>query len=249
MLNPATNFTEPMGGFAENGSANASARIPVLIQYWQVVLRWKLVIGAIVLACFLGGLILTLLMTPQYTAVSRIEISRDQKKITNVESLEPEAQRRDLEFYQTQYALLAARSLAERVSRELKLASNEEFFAAHGVATDKDSLFADRRAGARSAAEIQKRERAAVKLLMDHVAIVPVRGSSLVDVGYTSASPALSAQIVNMWTAQFIKASMDRRFASTVDARRFLEERLAELRARLEQSERDLVGYAATRGS
>lgn len=41
---------------------------------------------------------------------------------------------------------------------------------------------------------------------------------------------------------------MDRRFASTADARKFLEGRLADLRARLETSERDLVNYAETKG-
>jgi uncharacterized protein involved in exopolysaccharide biosynthesis len=41
---------------------------------------------------------------------------------------------------------------------------------------------------------------------------------------------------------------MDRRFASTADARKFLEGRLADLRARLETSERDLVTYANRKG-
>jgi uncharacterized protein involved in exopolysaccharide biosynthesis len=41
---------------------------------------------------------------------------------------------------------------------------------------------------------------------------------------------------------------MDRRFSSTADARTFLEGRLADLRARLETSERDLVNYAETKG-
>ena len=70
----------------------------------------------------------------------------------------------------------------------------------------------------------------------------------MIDIGYTSGSPALSAQIANTWTEQFIVQSMDRRFASTADARKFLEGRLADLRARLETSERDLVNYASNKG-
>ena len=41
---------------------------------------------------------------------------------------------------------------------------------------------------------------------------------------------------------------MDRQLASTADARRFLEERLTALRAKLEQSERDVVSYASKNG-
>jgi polysaccharide biosynthesis transport protein len=69
----------------------------------------------------------------------------------------------------------------------------------------------------------------------------------LVDVSYSSASPVLSAQIADTWAQQFIASSMDRRFASTADARSFLEGRLADLRARLEQSERELVEYASSK--
>jgi hypothetical protein len=96
--------------------------------------------------------------------------------------------------------------------------------------------------------ERQKREKLAADLLMQNISISPIRGSALVDISYTSGSSALSAQISNAWTEQFIVQSMDRRFASTADARKFLEERLADLRARLETSERDLVNYAEVKG-
>jgi polysaccharide biosynthesis transport protein len=96
---------------------------PLLLQYWQVVLRWKWVIAGIILASLAIGIVATLLATPQYTATSRIEISREQKKVTNVEGLESSEAGRDLEFFQTQYSLLQARSLAERVSRQLCLSA------------------------------------------------------------------------------------------------------------------------------
>ena len=221
---------------------------PVLLQYWQVVLRWKWLIAGITVAALTLGLIATLLATPQYTATSRIEISRAQKNVTNVESLESADAGRDLEFYQTQYSLLQARSLAERVARQLRLGTNEAFFDAHGVDLNDDGLFAGKSGQQISAAERQKLENSAINLLKGHIAISPVRGSALVDISYTSASPELSAQISNAWTEQFIVQSMDRRFASTADARKFLEGRLADLRARVETSEREVVNYASQKG-
>lgn len=232
----------------DSQDAQRQLAVPVLLQYWQIALRWKWVILGIIVSALALGFIVTLLRTPKYTATARIEISREQKNITKVEGLESPESGRDLEFYQTQYSLLSARSLAERVSRTLKLSTNDEFFRAHGVKPDDQSVFF---AGANrplTAAERDKRERLAVTLLRRNVSIAPIRGSALIDISYTSGSPGLSAQIANTWTQQFIDASMDRRFASTADARKFLEGRLADLRLKLETSERELVAYASEKG-
>ncbi len=231
----------------ERPEDRAALAPPIILQYWQVVLRWKWVIAGIILAALVIGLLATMLATPQYTATARIEISRDQKKITNVDGVEANAAGQDIEFYQTQHSLLRARSLAERVARTLRLGTNDAFFEAHGVEL-KDGIFTSGGAKMSPATERQRRERMAVDLLLANATISPIRGSALVDISYTSASPTLSASIANTWTQQFVVQSMDRRFASTADARKFLESRLADLRSRLETSERDLVNYAATKG-
>jgi capsular exopolysaccharide synthesis family protein len=219
---------------------------PALLRYWQAVVRWRLVIAGIIVACLVVGVIATLLKAPLYTARTQIEISREQKNVTNVEGLESQQEGRDLEFYATQYALLRAESLAERVARQLDLARSDAFFEAHGV---EPVAPADGSGGsaAPSSQALRKRERQAVTLLLKHVDVVPVRMSRLVDVQYTSRSPQMSARIANAWTREFIGDTMDRQFASTADARRFLEQRLAALRTKLEQSERDVVRYASNK--
>jgi polysaccharide biosynthesis transport protein len=217
--------------------------MPILLQYWQVVLRWRWVIVGIMVATLALGLVLTLLTTPQYTATARIEISREEKNITQVEGVESVDAGQNLEFYQTQYNLLQARTLAERVARRLRLGQDDTFFEAHDF--DPDSgLFDSSSANGQSREERTRRDNKAVDLLLEHVEISPIRGSSLVDVRYTSGSAALSAKIANEWTQQYIALNIDRRFASTADARTFLEGRLADLRTRLESSERDVVNYA-----
>jgi polysaccharide biosynthesis transport protein len=220
---------------------------PLLLQYWQVALRWKWVILGIILSSLVVGLVTTLLITPRYTAKAQIEISREQTNITKVEGLETGAAGRDLEFYQTQYSLLKARSLADRVVRQLNLARDDKFFEAHGVSASS-SLFANKTSMIQSADQRAKREKLATNLLIGNIVVTPVRGSALVDVTYTSTQPTVSAAVVNSWTQQFMESSMDRRFASTANARKFLEARLADLRARLETSERDLVNYASEKG-
>jgi polysaccharide biosynthesis transport protein len=84
--------------------AGRSLAPPLLLQYWQVVIRWKWVIIGIMISALVAGLTITLLLTPKFTASAVLEISRDQKSITKVGGLDSENTGRDIEFYQTQYA-------------------------------------------------------------------------------------------------------------------------------------------------
>ena len=203
---------------------------PVLLQYWHTIRQWRRVLLGIIGACLAVGLIATMLMAPLYTSKTEIEISRQQKKVTNVEGVEAEETAQDIEFYATQYTLLKAVSLAERVASNQKLASRKEFFEAHGAKFPEDA---------------EKREKLAVKLLLNNISIDPVRTSRLVDISYTSCSPAISAEIANAWAFGFIGANMDREYASTADARRFLDDRLNALRTKLQQSEENAVTFAS----
>lgn len=218
---------------------------PILIQYWHTVVRWRWLMAGIVAACVLIGITVTLLMAPLYTAKSQLQIDRQQKQITNVEGLEAELPGQDMEFYATQYELLKARPLAERVATELKLYDSDAFLEAHGIDPD---IF-EQENGPKTVAELKNdRERLVVNTLLDAVEVAPIRMSKLVDINYTSRDAELSSQIANQWAAAFIDLSMERQFASTADARAFLEERLKTLRERLEESERQVVLYAANTG-
>jgi polysaccharide biosynthesis transport protein len=220
-----------------------SARVPLLTQYLRIAIRWKWVIGGAIAASLIIALVVTLLMTPQYTAISKIEISREQDKIVKVEGVEQENNAANLEFYQTQYGLLQSITLSKRVVGELKLADDASFYA----------LFGETPAGAAAAnangvfgsTDRDQRIAQASDILLENLAISPIRGSSLVEVQFTSPNPSLSAKIANAWTKNFIENSLERRFEATSYARNFLENRLQTLRQRLEESERLLVGYAA----
>lgn len=216
---------------------------PVLLQYWQAILRHKIAIIAIIIAAIILSVITTLLMTPYYTATSRIEINRTQDKVTNVEGVKNDDSGQNTEFYQTQYSLLEAHSLAERVVRQKNLASQGSFFELFGVDADNSGLLSSN-TNTISAAERNKRQVLAAEILLDNISVSPIRGSSLIDVSFNSPDPQLSSEIANAWVAEFIESNLDRRFDSTADARKFLEERLAQLRQSLEESERKLVLYA-----
>ncbi len=232
-------------GAAVDGVAVAelpgAGEMPAIERVWLALNKYRIDIAVIIVLAFLTALLATLLTTPKYTATSRIEISRQQERVTNVESLTPDTAGQDLEFYQTQYSLLEARSLAERVVRSQRLTSDQAFLAAYDL--DEGSLVSG--TARRTADDRRALEQTIVEILMRDIDIAPVRNSALVDVSYSSPDPAISRKIADAWVGQFVEATLARRYDSTADARAFLTNRLAELRARLEQSERELVRYAA----
>lgn len=59
---------------AATPSAEAG-RPSIIRQYLRIALRWKHVIIGATVACVLLGLVVTLLMTPKYTATATVEIS------------------------------------------------------------------------------------------------------------------------------------------------------------------------------
>lgn len=151
-----------------------------------------------------------------------------------------------MEFYQTQYGLLRARSLAEMIARNERLYESPEVFELF-----EDSKMAEEvRAAPRTAARAEREERIrrAADILLANVNVAPTRLSRLVEVQFTSPDADFSARIANAWTQNFVEGTLARRFEATSYARKFLEERLAQTREKLEQSERDLVRYAAEQG-
>lgn len=216
----------------------------IVLEIWRIAIRRRWEILGTIAAAIVLALVATFLSTPQYTAATRMEISREANKIVKVDDVTPESTAVDQEFYQTQYGLLESTSLAERVAQDLRLQDSPAFFAAFGSSLEEASkgpsgvLLAPKDARARRLANARD-------ILLENVSVGPVKGSRLVDVAFTSPDPEMSVKVSDAWAANFIESNLERRFEATAYARRFLEGRLDELRRRLEESERLLVNYAA----
>ncbi len=225
------------GGAVNNGPS-------ILELYLRIARRWRWVIIGAVLGSILLGVVVTLLMTPQYTAVSTIEISREADRVTNIEGVERETSVADQEFYQTQYGLLRARSLAERVATKLGLVDRPEFFEMFRFDGADDPAFeiVNDRYPAEGRAQ---RQREAAEILLDKVSIEPTRLSRLVDISFTSPDAQFSAQVANAWAENFIEINLERKVQSTSYGRTALQRQLAEYKDRLDESQRQLVTYAS----
>lgn len=230
-----------------NGPAQSDSsdeRTSVVSRVLMIAMRRRKVIAAAMIGCLLAGLLITFLMTPQFSATSTIEIARESNNIVQIQQVQRESSEADLEFYQTQYGLLQSRVLAEKVATELKLVDDVSFFE---MFDHKIEGSPPPGANGRFPTEGREaRRKAAATVLLKKVTISPVRLSRLVSITFTSPDAALSAKVVNTWTTAFMNSTLERRYDATAYARKFLEDRLVVLRERLENSERQLVAYASS---
>ena len=197
-----------------------------LASYWRLALKYRFLI----IGCFLGALVIgatsTLLMTPVYTAQSTLQIDREAARVFNADDVTPaESMIQGEEFFQTQYGLLRSRSLAERVIESLGLATSNDTLEAMGVKLPEP--------GGTAAVQAARRKAAVLKAIQENLSVSPVRGSRLVTVGYDNPNPVIAARIANGFAENFIQSNLDRKFQSSLYARQFLEERIAQTKERL----------------
>lgn len=221
-------------------------------KYLRIITKYRWLILGILLTSLLVAIAATFLMTPVYRATASIQIDRESLNIVKVDGVQPdEGQTGGQDFYQTQYELLASRSLAERVSSTLGLATDKSFNAKTKSALDlgKELIFGEKPASeAQQDINQEELSRRTVDRLTRSLNIAPVRGSRIVKINIDHTNPSLARKIADGYAEVYIADNLDRRFEATSYARKFLEERLQQLKARLEESEKQLVKYAEDQG-
>ena len=227
-----------------------------LRELWQVILkrRWTIVVFTLLVVA--AAVIASYLMTPIYRASLTLQIDREDIKVVNIEEVAPmDGAANSLDYLQTQYELLKSRSLAERVVDKMGLADKEPeatsptlmsqikswlygFFQGDATANEANSgPEADRMS------QVARRD-ASVSSILEGLTVSPVRNSRLVKIYYDSPDPALAAAVLNALARSYIDLNLERRFEATTYARNFLQERLQQVKARLEESEQELVDFS-----
>ena len=214
---------------------------PTLGAYLNIIRARKwFVLGVTALITVLAAIAVNL-MTPIYRATTTLMIENNNRKFLSIEDLYgvPANTR---ESFQTQAEFMKSRDVAQRVVTALDLSTNEMFDPRHvkpglierwtGSDSEPKRLF--------TLEEIQELTLARFQSNLD---IVPVRLSQLVEIRYESPDPFLAAKIANQTAESYITADLDARFEMQQQASRWLNERLAQLRRNLEESEAKLQTY------
>lgn len=221
-------------------------------EYLRVILRHKMTIIVVVLVALVATVIATSMQVPIYKASGTLQIDRQASRVLQYEGVEA-PQSYNWEFYETQYQLLRSRAVARRVVDKLGLDSSKAF-----QPEEQQSFFKDLTGWVRNigqpqvaeevAAEPESDPRAALAdILAGSLEVKPVKDSALVQIAFDSPNAKLAADVVNTLMTTFIDLSMERNFERSSYAKEFLSERIKQIRANLEDSERKLVEYAGDR--
>jgi len=229
-------------------------------KYVRIAIKYRWLIVGTTLAALVLAAIITFLKTPIYQTTASVQIEREAMNVVEVGDLQPNEGRTGQDFYQTQYELLGSLSLAARVVSTLGLLDDPAFnrpaapsllgmvLQMIGSVFSGSSENKEAKEDSENADALDARAQGAAGRLRSLLSIAPVRGSRIVNVTISHPNPALAQRLANGYAEVYIADNLDRRYEASSYARKFLEDRLQQLRVRLEESERQLVKYAEQKG-
>jgi capsular exopolysaccharide synthesis family protein len=243
----------------EPEAAHAEDASPRHLSEWLAVLyRYQAMIATIFGGAVALAVLVTLLTPHRYTAETRLEVvQRSPIQLRLQDSVVRVAEgdtSRDaaLTFLATQLAVLRSRDLAERVIRERRLVEGDELVqtdARLGGAGTVSELLRPRGWEMTSAAAAASPELAVHPDVIDRyakvLAVRDVKGTDLIEVSFTTASPALSAFLAAAHTQAYMDANDEVRRRTDELARGFLDRQAAESQERIVKAEAALGRFAA----
>lgn len=234
----------------QNAAVERDDDVIDLRELWGMLVRrrWTVLVTALVIV--VAGTIYTAMQTPIFRASTTVQIERESSNIVGFEDVvASEAGSRD--FYETQYELLQSRNLARRVIDQLGL----QPAAPTATAEAKSGPLAGFKAmlgglfGEAPDADAEPVQPPNLEgRFLSNLTVEPVRNSRLVRLHYTSPDPREAALVVNTLARAYVDMNLERRFDASTYAKTFLEDRIKQVRADLEDSERVFLEYTQARG-
>ncbi len=220
-------------------------------KYLRILTKYRWLIIGTTFTSLILAIAITFLITPVFRATARIQIDRETMNVVGKDKLQEEAGNAGIEFYQTQYELLGSRSLAERVASTLALANDPNFQTKNSttlIGVINELIFGPSKEQTNTSASFEEKNLKIVETLRKSVTVSPIRGSKLVDINVDHINPVEAQRVATGYAEIFIADNLDRRYDASSYARKFLEERIQQLKVKLEDSEKQLVVYADQQG-
>ena len=210
-----------------------------LLDYWEGIRRYKLMILAFVAMGVLGGLILSFLQTPMYRAHTSLEVEDLNENFQNLKDSDPTAQIPSAEsYFQTQVKILQSREMIELLIDKLNLmqsmAPHKHFWSGwiHHNAEPNPAL---------------QREQV-VDGIQKNLTVQAWGESRTAEIFYQSPDPKLASDVANTLVQTFIDESREIRWNSTQNTAEWLTGHLKELQKSLDSSEAKLQDFARSTG-
>lgn len=218
--------------------------------YWAVVMRRKWTVLTFFAIVVIAAMTATYLTTPIYRASTTLQIDAEEAKIVQFEGVTTGGQTGwdSTEYMRTQQEVLKSRATAERVVNELNLTEHPAFNQPPRKSLVETLLpwlgGGSGKAQAAVEQDLSAKTRAVVGAVQGGLSVEPVGNSRLLRVHFDSPDARLAAEVANSMATVFINLNLARRLDATSYAKTFLQDRLQQVQAKLEESEKALVAFA-----
>jgi Uncharacterized protein involved in exopolysaccharide biosynthesis len=201
--------------------------------------RWLMV--TIIFLALIGGLVTTLLSTPMYEANAKVAVKPfGQSVIEGRDLTQGFSPNQIFDYLGTQVEVIKSRNLAEVVAADLDLASRDDFL---GKNVDEG-----RSPGMSDEQWHKQKEQIAASILVGGVVAEVPTNNWVIEIGYRSPIPALSAEIANAYAEAFVSTGSRESIENNEYALEYLKQQIDETRERLGEAERVTNAYARNSG-
>ena len=229
-----------------------------LLKLWQTIWRRKWSIITLTFIVMMVTVLIVLSLTPIYRAATTLLIEQKQAKVVSIEQVYG-MDGGGNEYLQTQFELLKARSLAERVVRELNLTVHPEFdprqqpepLINFSISDLISNLNIDKLIPGLMPSDLEPTEdmieekifEQVTQAFMKRISIEPQGKSQLVKVQVDMADPVLATRAANILSSGFIESQLEASMEMSVSATTWMNSRMGELRTKLKEAEDVLQAY------
>ena len=231
-----------------------------LLDYWRIINNKRHIVIAFFTLVVGIATVYSFAATPVYQSTAKLLVNQENNTTLTFAEGSPQIQIGDpVEYFNTQKKILFSRSFMDRVVRKYSLAENRYFIEqkrkeGSGVITSLRSLAAGiisrPRASEPEAIKRQKEETDPwlTGYLLGHMKVDLGRDSSIMEIHFTSDNPGIAASLANGIAETFIEHSLDLRLTPYRNSVEWLTGRLAELKGKVEESEKTLQKYKEQKG-
>src|SRR5580704_4021271 len=229
-------------------------------ELWRVIWRRLWLTVPLVLSTLLITTVVLFLMTPSYTAQTKLLIEPDAPQLLNMTQLiEESAGSGEYDYYRTQFELLKSRVLAARVIKELNLAQDptlnpkppKEGSVAYLWNQAKGLVLRPFQTGSPSEASAPLEysvDPAIIDTYLKLLEVEPILATRLVTVSFSLPDPGLAARVANAHVHNFVKQELEIHSGAQRAAGEFLKSQLIVIGKRVEQAEAALNAYRQHNG-
>lgn len=214
-----------------------------LVEYWRAISKRRWVIAGLTLLAAVIAMLVANGIRPVYRSTATILIEQGKSKVVSIEEVYSQGMIQR-EYYTTQVEILKSEDLARKVVQKLNLTTHPDY----DPRQQQDSWYSRAsswigepfQGEATSDPEVLK---VAVARFRGDLAVYLVRNSQLVQIVFQSHDRELAARVPNALAEAYIEGDLDARMAMTQKATDWLRERMGELKAKVDTSEKALQDF------